>query len=248
MKDAKASDTARFDLIPLLLPSSGIPDYQLVLLLRVAIDSSEIRAASASFAWSNPYFTLDSAVLPSDVQSAFNSYLSAYRSNSRDSSNAYDQISFNAVSAQPLGSSLMSNGNPVELARYYFTASQWSIADSAVFDTISVGPVQSLDLVIRPDSVSFTPPVRWNGSMRIRDAAVDCCVARRGNVDGDIYDFVNFPDFTKMIDYLFLGGPPARCPDEANLDLSADGLMSLVDLSIMIDHLFINQNPLPSCQ
>ncbi|MBU8934988.1 MAG: dockerin type I repeat-containing protein [candidate division Zixibacteria bacterium] len=62
----------------------------------------------------------------------------------------------------------------------------------------------------------------------------DCCEGIRGNVDG-IGD-VNIADLTYLVAYLFTGGPPPPCLEEA--DVNGDGEINIADLTYLVSYLF----------
>ncbi len=66
-----------------------------------------------------------------------------------------------------------------------------------------------------------------------------CCVAPiRGNVNGDINDEVNISDLTYLVDFLFKGGSPPACAEEANVDGDANGDILVSDLTYLVAYLF----------
>ena len=82
------------------------------------------------------------------------------------------------------------------------------------------------------------------------NAASDCCVGYRGNLDGDPYDEVSLGDLVALLDVMFGSLEPPACWEEANLDQSqpeGPGSVSLSDLTVMIDVLFISLAPPPDC-
>jgi hypothetical protein len=65
-----------------------------------------------------------------------------------------------------------------------------------------------------------------------------CCVGIRGNVDFDTDDQVNVADLTYLVDYLFRGGLPPECIEEANVDGDPDENINVADLTYLVDYLF----------
>jgi len=71
----------------------------------------------------------------------------------------------------------------------------------------------------------------------IGDVCVPCCMGGlRGNVDMDDGDNVNVSDVTRLVDYLFQGGAPLSCLEEA--DFNADGSVNVSDLTALTAYLF----------
>ncbi len=68
---------------------------------------------------------------------------------------------------------------------------------------------------------------------------VGCCVdPLRGNMDGDAMDTVDPVDLSYLVDFLFGGGPPPPCPEEANFNGVGNEEADPVDLSAFVDFLF----------
>ncbi len=78
----------------------------------------------------------------------------------------------------------------------------------------------------------------------IQDDGTVCCTGARGNVDGDAGENVNVADLTYLVNYLFAGGSPPPCWEEA--DLNSDGSVNVADLTYLVDYLFVGgPAPLP---
>jgi len=80
-----------------------------------------------------------------------------------------------------------------------------------------------------------------------------CCMgAIRGNVDMDPGDVIDISDLVFLVDYMFTGGPPPTCAEEANIDGSccASGSseslsdIDISDLVYLVDYMF-NGGPAP---
>ena len=80
-----------------------------------------------------------------------------------------------------------------------------------------------------------------------------CCMgAIRGNVDMDGGDVIDISDLVFLVDYMFTGGPPPTCAEEANIDGSccASGSseslsdIDISDLVYLVDYMF-NGGPAP---
>lgn len=67
-------------------------------------------------------------------------------------------------------------------------------------------------------------------------ASISCCTGITGNVDGDGSDLIKVTDLTYLIAYLFRGGEPPPCMEEA--DVNADGDVKITDLTYLIAYLF----------
>jgi hypothetical protein len=64
---------------------------------------------------------------------------------------------------------------------------------------------------------------------------VACCVGGiRGNVDA--ISGINVADVTYLVDYLFRGGPPPPCAEDA--DVNSDTRINIADLTFLVDYLF----------
>ncbi len=71
-----------------------------------------------------------------------------------------------------------------------------------------------------------------------------CCVGDRGNVDS--LSDVNVSDLTYLVEYLFKGGPPPACQDEA--DVNADSALNVDDLTYLVSYLFKGGTAPEPCQ
>jgi hypothetical protein len=74
-----------------------------------------------------------------------------------------------------------------------------------------------------------------------------CCVNSRGNVDDDANDQINVADLTYLVDYLFRGGPPPQCTEEANVDGDVNEQVNVADLTYLVDFLFRGGPAPPAC-
>ena len=59
-----------------------------------------------------------------------------------------------------------------------------------------------------------------------------CCVGIRGNVNGDVLDEIDIGDLVKMVNFMFEGGLPPLCIEEANINASTG--IPLVDISDLV--------------
>lgn len=75
-----------------------------------------------------------------------------------------------------------------------------------------------------------------------------CCVATTGNADYSPDDAVDISDLNLVIEYIQQISPVTFiCESEANVDASTDKIVDIGDLTVLIGHLFISNQPLPSC-
>lgn len=72
-----------------------------------------------------------------------------------------------------------------------------------------------------------------------------CCLAVRGNVDGDPLDVCDLSDLMYLINYLFQGGPTPECFEEA--DVSGNGSIDLSDEIYLTNYLFMGGPPPVAC-
>lgn len=71
----------------------------------------------------------------------------------------------------------------------------------------------------------------------IGDVCDVCCLGPiRGNVDYDPGDVLDISDLVYLVDYMFVGGPPPPCFEEADVD--ASGEIDISDLVYMVDYMF----------
>lgn len=78
------------------------------------------------------------------------------------------------------------------------------------------------------------------------EVTVGCCIPPlRGNVNYDPSDDINIVDLTFLVAYLFGGGDPPPCEDEA--DVNADGVVNIVDLTYLVAYLFGGGDPPELC-
>jgi hypothetical protein len=68
----------------------------------------------------------------------------------------------------------------------------------------------------------------------------ECCVAGRGNANGDPEDKVSISDATYLIDYMFgiPSGPPPPCHDEGNINGDLDEKVNVSDVTFLLSYLF----------
>ncbi|MBU8933727.1 MAG: hypothetical protein KOO62_06935, partial [candidate division Zixibacteria bacterium] len=64
-------------------------------------------------------------------------------------------------------------------------------------------------------------------------------------VDYDLLDEINIADLTYLVAYLFTGGPPPPCMEEA--DVNGDGEINIADLTHLVAYLFTGGPPPADC-
>jgi hypothetical protein len=75
----------------------------------------------------------------------------------------------------------------------------------------------------------------WEGA---KDGEIGCCVGSRGNVNSDLQDNVNIADLTFLVSYLFGGGEPPECYEEANVNGDETETVNIADLTYLVAYLF----------
>ena len=94
------------------------------------------------------------------------------------------------------------------------------------------------------------PSFVWNDARNLTDQDVffaqkwncSCCVIR-GDINHD--GAIDITDLTYMVDWLFGGGPPPPCLEEADVD--ANGSADIADLTFIVDYLFGGGPAPPPC-
>jgi len=76
---------------------------------------------------------------------------------------------------------------------------------------------------------------------------VNCCLGLRGNVDYDLGDGINVADLTFLVGYLFGGGSPPLCVEEANVDGDIHESVNIADLTFLVTYLFGQGDPPAPC-
>jgi len=116
--------------------------------------------------------------------------------------------------------------SPVELGYYdtylpaeYGYVGVWNVYPFFASGKIIISDMQSGLFVLKPPP---PPP--------------SCCVGIRGNLNGDAND-ANILDLTFAVDRIFRGGPPAACPEEADVN-SDTGILNILDLTFLVDRIF----------
>lgn len=123
---------------------------------------------------------------------------------------------------------------------YYTGDTIWT----KVYDTSILDFPKSIDLTFDGGYIisgssrdwAVSPPAAYivkDGPLEV----LSCCLDTTGNVDFDLKDKCNILDLTYMQQTIFYGGPPAPCPEEA--DLNGDGQSAtILDLTFLIDFIF----------
>ncbi len=74
-----------------------------------------------------------------------------------------------------------------------------------------------------------------------------CCVGIRGDANNDGGANPNVLDLTFLVDRIFRGGPPAVCPDEANVNGDGSVSPNVLDLTYLVDRIFRGGPPPGPC-
>jgi hypothetical protein len=69
-----------------------------------------------------------------------------------------------------------------------------------------------------------------------------CCLVR-GNINHDQAGAIDVSDLVYFVAFMFDGGPPPPCPDEA--DVNVNGIVEIADLVWLVDYMF-NFGPAPT--
>lgn len=80
---------------------------------------------------------------------------------------------------------------------------------------------------------------------KIAGVTTACCLELRGNVDDEGGENPNVSDLTYLVSYLFKGGTPPPCPQEANVDGSTQDQANVNDLTFLVNYLF-KSGPTPA--
>ncbi|MCH8027464.1 MAG: hypothetical protein IID63_05010 [candidate division Zixibacteria bacterium] len=72
-----------------------------------------------------------------------------------------------------------------------------------------------------------------------------CCVGIRGDINGD-GDDANILDLTFLVDFIFRGGPPGDCDEEADVNSDGDP-QTILDLTFLVDFIFRGGAPPGPC-
>ncbi len=108
------------------------------------------------------------------------------------------------------------------------------------------------------DHGAYAAGARFLESPKFRDSVLVspvCCdsLVAPGNVNADCHGIVDMADFLDLVDCMFVTFDCDLCLVAADLDCSAEGTpgladISLSDLTLLIDYLFITHAPLVRCQ
>ena len=72
-----------------------------------------------------------------------------------------------------------------------------------------------------------------------------CCVGIRGDVNGE-GDDATILDLTFLVDFIFRGGPPGDCDEEADVNSDGDP-QTILDLTFLVDFIFRGGAPPGPC-
>ncbi|MBU8934563.1 MAG: hypothetical protein KOO62_11240 [candidate division Zixibacteria bacterium] len=129
----------------------------------------------------------------------------------------------------------------------HFSYSLDIIPQVMTIDTVTVIVPPDVDYSTRfmePSKGFFTPDFIL-GYLDIQQA-FGCCVEVRGDVDNDGGLDANIADLTYLVAYLFTGGAPPDCPEEADLDAQEGPDANIADLTYLVSYLFTGgPAPLP---
>lgn len=135
-----------------------------------------------------------------------------------------------------------SGGRDVYLVRTFYTGDTvWSRTYG------SADNEEALDMELTIDGGFIMAGNRESDIYVVKDGPLEilsCCLDTTGNVNGDLKDECDILDLTYMQASIFTGGPPAPCPEEA--DLNGDGTSAnILDFTFLIDFIF-RGGPRPS--
>lgn len=107
--------------------------------------------------------------------------------------------------------------------------------------TIILGDIQHSTTFSDINSSEFAPQF-VSGGINI---VTGCCLGDRGNIDNSSDGSTDVADLTYIVEYLFGGGPPPVCDDEANIDGQAG--VDVSDLTYIVEYLFGGGPPPVPC-
>ena len=74
-----------------------------------------------------------------------------------------------------------------------------------------------------------------------------CCIGIRGNVNAGTDDVIDIADVVYLVAYMFKGGDPPPCLEEANINGGADGVIDIADLVQLVAFAFKGGAAPPAC-
>jgi len=74
-----------------------------------------------------------------------------------------------------------------------------------------------------------------------------CCIAIRGNANGDEQETVNISDITYLVSYCFGCGSIPGCPAEGNADADVGGAINISDITYLVAYCFGGGPEPPAC-
>jgi len=95
------------------------------------------------------------------------------------------------------------------------------------------------------NSHAFTPQF-VSGTVEILESG--CCIGDRGNMNGSPDDGIDIADIVYLVDFMFQGGDPSPCPQEANVDgLGDENVPDISDLVYLAAYMFSGGPPPVPC-
>ena len=141
---------------------------------------------------------------------------------------------------------------------------QTSFGDSITSLPSGFGPLLKLRYTVvgRPESACQTPVLldgygtyepQLTGDLYqyrpgVKAGAVvynGCCWGITANVDNGSDQVIDISDLAYLVDYMFTGGPPPECEDEANIE--SVGGIDISDLVYLVDYMFTEGPAPPAC-
>jgi len=206
-------------------------------------------------------YKADSQCQANNLRWAGAAYIGSYKSGD-DPCTSMDQVGYGGYVAK--------NADFVYPNDGFVPAELWTNMSNPGY-TAEPGPADLHSVLTFKYNWTLVPGQTWNyvktivtnlnGAIADREAVIDeakkfvrqrflgctsCCLANRGNADGDSGDICDISDLSALVDYLFFGGTITSCLEEADCNTPPDGAVDISDLQAIIDFLFFGAN-LPSC-
>lgn len=131
-------------------------------------------------------------------------------------------------------------------AQFRITPDNWDRATpvTGMPQPLPAGSQQSVTLTLDPTQRYYfsiracDEAGNWSPESNSAVWAHCVCIDMRGNADGDPYDDVTMTDLIELVAHVFRGQANVACPEEGNVDGSADGLINLADINLLIGYLY----------